>query len=257
MTGVPHLQELTDKFRDKGFEIVAVSSEDAALIQSKMIDGKKPTFGVVKADISKLYETRGIPHSWVLDAEGKCIYKGHPSGVTAEKVTEWVANLAPTKVDKELAKELSGAVKAFDKGEYGKAYNECKETAEAATDELVKADADYLMGLLNKHIKLTENKLERAKAAGDLPSQAAALDEGAAKFKGSEKGDTWGNEAKELKKSKEYKDCVAAQEALDKLKPKLEDMKPANARKDLEKIAKKYPETPAGKEAAELAKRYE
>lgn len=256
MTGVPHLQELTDKFRDKGFEIVAVSSEDAALIQSKMIDGKKPTFGVVKADISKLYETRGIPHSWVLDADGKCIYKGHPSGVTAEKVTEWVASLAPTKVDKELAKELNGAVKAFDKGEYGKSLNETKIVAESATDELVKADADYLMGLLNKHVNLTKNKVEGASAAGDRVAQVKALEEGAAKFKGSEIGGTWDTEAKELKKSKEYKDCNSAATDLEKLRPKLEDMKSANARKELEKIAKKYPETPAGKEAAELAKRY-
>ena len=37
---------------------------------------------------------------------------------------------------------------------------------------------------------------------------------------------------------------------------KLEDMRPSSARKKLEKIAEKYPDTPAGKEAAELAKRY-
>jgi hypothetical protein len=34
-------------------------------------------------------------------------------------------------------------------------------------------------------------------------------------------------------------------------------MKPSSAKKALEKLAKKYPETAAGKEAAELAKRYE
>ncbi|MCA8920133.1 MAG: hypothetical protein KDB32_13745, partial [Planctomycetes bacterium] len=67
---MPHLQELNDKYREKGFEILAVSKEDANLIQSKLIEGKSATYGVVKADIGNLYSTRGIPHCWVLDAEG-------------------------------------------------------------------------------------------------------------------------------------------------------------------------------------------
>ncbi|MCC7508417.1 MAG: hypothetical protein IT464_03465 [Planctomycetes bacterium] len=256
MAGVPHLQELNDKFRSKGFEIVAVSKEDAGTIQSKLIDAKKVTYGVVKADIGSLYATRGIPHCWVLDADGKCIFHGHPSNVTAANVEEWVKALAPTKVDKDLAKELSGAVKAFDKGEYGKALTDTKAVAAEATDELVKADAAYLEGLIQKHIDMDKAKIEKAAGAGDKVAQAKALDEAAAKFKGSEIGDTWASESKELKKSKEYKDCSKASEELEKLRPKIEDMAPKSARKALEKIADKYPDTPAGKEAAELAKRY-
>lgn len=256
MTGVPHLQELNDKFRSKGFEIVAVSKEDAGTIQSKLIDAKKVTYGVVKADIGSLYQTRGIPHCWVLDAEGKCLFHGHPSNVTAANVEEWVKELAPTKVDKDLAKELSSAVKAFDKGEYGKALTDTKAVAAEATDELVKADATYLEGLIQKHIDMSKGKIERAAGAGDKVAQAKELDEAAAKFKGSEIGETWAGESKELKKSKEYKDCAKAGEELEKLRPKIEDMAPKSARKALEKIAEKYPDTPAGKEAAELAKRY-
>ena len=133
MAGVPHLQELHDKFNDKGFEIVAVSNEDVGKIQTGLIDAKKVTYGVVRADIGSVYESRGIPHSWVLDAEGKCIYKGHPSGVKAEMVEEWVANLAPTKVGKELHKDLKGAVKSFEKGEIGKAQADVKEVAGAGS----------------------------------------------------------------------------------------------------------------------------
>ena len=257
MRGVPHLQELHDEFNSKGFEIVAVSNEDVGKIQSGLVDAKSVTYGVVRADIGSIYETRGIPHSWVLDADGKCIYKGHPSGVTAEKVTEWVADLAPTKVDKELHKDLRAAVKAFDKGEIGKAQAEAKEAAAATDDQTVKADAEYLQKLVDKHVKLYESKMAKAKETGDLATLGKTLEEGSEAFKGSELGDKWKGELKELEKSDEYKDTVDAQEELEKIKGKLEDMRPSSARKKLEKIAEKYPNTPAGKEAAELAKRYE
>ncbi|MBZ0136558.1 MAG: hypothetical protein K8I27_09315 [Planctomycetes bacterium] len=256
MSGVPHLQELHDKFNSKGFELVAVSSEDAGKIQSGLIDAKKVTYGVVRADISGTYETRGIPHSWVLDAEGKCIYKGHPSGVTAEKVAEWVANLAPTTVDKELHKDLKGAVKSFEKGEMGKSQAEISKAVEGTEDEAVKADAEYLQGLIKKHIDLYEAKMAKAEESGDLVTLGKTLTEASAAFKGSELGDKWAGELKELEKSDEYKDTVKAQDELDKIKDKLEDMRPSSARSKLEKIAEKYPNTPAGKEAAELAKRY-
>ena len=256
MAGVPHLQELHDKFNDKGFELVAVSNEDVGKIQSGMIDGKSATFGVVRADIGSIYESRGIPHSWVLDAEGKCIYKGHPSGVTNELVEGWVANLAPTKVDKELHKDLKGAVKSFDKGEIGKAQAETQKVADAAEDEAVKADAEHLQGLIKRHIDLYEGKMAKAKESGDLVALGKTLEKASEAFKGSELGDKWADELKELEKSDEYKDTTKAADELDKIRDKLEDMRPSSARKKLEKIAEKYPNTPAGKEAAELAKRF-
>lgn len=257
MAGVPHLQELHDEFNSKGFELVAVSNEDIGKIQSGLIDAKKVTYGVVRADVGSIYENRGIPHSWVLDADGKCIYKGHPSGVTAEKVREWVADLAPTKVDKELHKDLRSAVKAFDKGEIGKAQVEANEAEAAAEDEAAKADAEYLLKLVDKHVKLYEGKMAKAKETGDLVALGKTLTEASEAFKGSELGDKWEGELKELEKSDDYKNTVKAAEDLDKIRDKLEDMRPSSARKKLEKIAEKYPDTPAGKEAAELAKRFE
>lgn len=61
MRGVPHLNELNKKYRERGFEIVAVSSEAAGTIEDKMVKGASASFGVVKADIAALYQTNGIP----------------------------------------------------------------------------------------------------------------------------------------------------------------------------------------------------
>ena len=257
MAGVPHLQELSDEYRERGFEIVAVSKEDANLIQSKLVEAKSVTYGVVKADIGNLYQTRGIPHCWVLDAEGMLLFEGHPSGVTGDKVEGWIKDLAPTKVDKELAKELKGAVKSFEAGELGKALADAKKTAETVEDEAVKSDAKYLESLIQKHVDINTNKTSKLRESGNLVKLGQVLGEASEKFKGSEVGDAWKDELKTLEKSKEYKDTAKSQEELEKLRPKLEDMRASSARKALEKIADKYPETPAGKEAAELAKRYE
>lgn len=256
MAGVPHLQELHDKFNEKGFEIVAVSREAAGTIESKLITAKSATYGVVKADISQLYQTRGIPHCWVLDAEGKCIFEGHPNSVTEPMVEEWTKDFAPTKVDKELAKELKSGVKAFDAGDLGKALAEAK-AAQASEDDLVKADGVYLEALVQKHVDMYTGKMDAAKKSGDLVKLGKTLEEASTKFKGSEAGDKWEADLKELEKSDEYKNTVKASDELEKIRDKLKDMRSSSARKKLEKIAEKYPDTPAGKEAAELAKRYE
>ncbi|MCA8918070.1 MAG: hypothetical protein KDB68_09200 [Planctomycetes bacterium] len=255
MAGVPHLQELHNKFSDKGFAIVAVSKEDAGTIESKLIKAKEVTYGVVKADIGSIYQTRGIPHCWVLDADGKCIFEGHPSSVTEQSVEEWTKDIAPTKVDRELAKDLKNGVKAFEAGELGKALAEAKE-AQASEDELVKTDGAYLESLVKKHVDMYTGKMESAKKSGDLVKLGKTLEEASEKFKGSEQGDKWKDELKELEKSDAYKDTTKAADELEKIRDKLEDMRPSSARKKLEKIAEKYPDTPAGKEAAELAKRY-
>lgn len=257
MRGVPHLKELFTKYNSRGFELVAVSAETEDKIAGFVAGDKKPNYTVVRySKIGEEYSIKGWPSAWVLDAEGKVLWADHfIDKVTDEQWEKWLANLAPTKVDKELAKELNGAVKAFDKGEVGKAMAEGKKVAEVATDEAVKADCAYLEELCKKHVTLHENRI---KGAGeDKVARVKALEEAAAKLKGSEVGTNWDTEAKELKKSKEYKDCASSSEELAKLKPQLKDMKEATAKKKLEGIAKKYPDTPAGKEAAELAKSYE
>ena len=122
MSGVPHLNELNNKYRERGFEIVAVSSEAAGTIEEKMVKGAKATFGVVKAEIASLYQTRGIPHGWVLDAEGKCIWEGHPGQLNDAQIEEWIKDLAPGKITKEVSKQLKPAVEAYNKGQFGKAF---------------------------------------------------------------------------------------------------------------------------------------
>jgi hypothetical protein len=257
VAGVPHLKELQEKYNASGFEIVAVSDEAEGTLE-KFIKDKAITYGIVLSakKFAELYPSDGRPSSWVLDADGKVIWKGHPASLTNEMVAEWVKDLAPTRIDRSLAKELKDAVKAFDAGQYGKASTEAAKILGSAEDETVKADARHVQDFVQKHVTAYAAKMARLRDAGDLVGLGLLIDEAAAKFDGSDQGKAWSDEAKELRKSDSYKDTVKAGEELEKLRPKLEDMKPSRAHKALEKIAKKYPDTKAGKEAAELAERY-
>jgi len=253
MSGVPHLIELNNTFRERGFEILAVSKEDASLIESKLISAKKPTYGVVKADIGNLYQTRGIPHGWVLDPEGKCIWEGHPSSIKNETIEEWIKDLAPGKISREVVKEVKPAVDAYNKGQFGKAYEAVAEYLSAA-DEKTKADAEYVNGVIEKRKAAGEAKAKKFRDAGNLIKLVPVLEEEAKGWEGSEYGKTCGEEAKTVKASKEYKLCVKAADAWAKLEPKLPDLTDEKAAKALEKFIKDYAGTPEAKLAEEKLK---
>jgi hypothetical protein len=259
MRGVPHLKELFTKYHDRGFELVAVSNETEAKIDGFVTGTNKPNYTVVRySKIAEEYGVKGWPSAWVVDSEGKVLWADHfIDKVTDEQWETWLKDVAPAKVGREVAKELKGSVTAFNKGEYGKSLAELEKVASETQDEAVKADAEYVKGLLQRRIDGFTTKIAKADETGDLALKGQVLAKAAAQFEGSTQGETWATELKELEKSDAYKDTVKASEALEKLRPTLEDMKPSSAKKALEKIAKKYPETKAGKEAAELAKRYE
>lgn len=253
MAGVPHLIELNNTYRERGFEILAVSKEDAAVIESKLIKAKSPTYGVVKADIGSLYTTRGIPHGWVLDPEGKVIWEGHPNGIKNDMIEGWIKDLAPGKITREVQKQLKPAVDSYNKGQFGKAYNAVTEFL-AAEDEKVKADAEYVNGVIEKRKAAGEAKAAKLRDAGDLVKLVPVLEEEAKGWEGSEYGKACGEESKTVKASKEYKLCLKATDAWTKLEPKLKDLTDDKAAKALEKFIKDFPNTPQAKLAEEKLK---
>jgi hypothetical protein len=253
VAGVPHLNELNKSFREKGFEIVAVSDEAVGKIE-EFIKSKSPTYGIVNAkDVLKTYGGRGYPSAWVLDADGKCIWEGHPNNIKDEMVEEWVKGLAPGKITKEVQKQLKPAVDAYNKGQFGKAFEAVAEHL-TSEDEKVKADAEYVNGVIEKRKAAGEAKAKKFRDAGDLVKLLPVLEEEAKGWEGSEYGKTCGEEAKTVKASKEYKLCVKAADAWAKLEPKLVDLADDKAVKALEKFIKDYPNTPQAKLAEEKLK---
>ena len=77
---IPHLNELYDKYRDKGLEAVGVTDEDAATIGSFVKDNPikyHPAFDQ-GGKLAKHFGIRGIPHAMLVDKTGKIGWEGHP-----------------------------------------------------------------------------------------------------------------------------------------------------------------------------------
>ena len=83
-TSIPHLTELQEKFKDRGVNIIGVSNEELATVESfvkKMGDKMAYTVAIDAGATSKGYMGKygvgGIPHAFVVK-DGEVVWHGHP-----------------------------------------------------------------------------------------------------------------------------------------------------------------------------------
>lgn len=86
MQSIPHLNELNTKFGKKGFTIVGVTNEPSAKV-STFITEKSISYLIAIGDAPE-YRTNGIPHAWLVGADGKVAWEGHPSSLAEAKIEE-------------------------------------------------------------------------------------------------------------------------------------------------------------------------
>jgi predicted Zn-dependent protease len=248
---------VNEKYRDKGIEIIMATDIDKAPDLEKFIAEKKLKLGVARvADIYKLVKAQGYPTSYGIDVDGNCIWRGHPQGLNDALVDGWLKDLRAPKIPRKLNDALGAAVSAYDNGQYGGALNALEKLLKHK-DEKVKADAQYIADLLNGRMEMNKAAAKIYRDGGELEKLLALLETDAKDFSGLDYAKDCASEAKKTKSSKAYKECVEAREKLERLKPTLKDMKAADAVKALNKLTKEFPETPAGKHAAEMAKEFE
>lgn len=230
---------------------------DKAPDLEKFIAQKKLTLGVARVpDVYKLVKAQGYPTSYGIDVDGNCIWRGHPQQCNETLIAGWLKDMRQPKIPRKLHDAVNGAVTSYDSGQYGNAIAALEKLLKHK-DEKVKADAQYIADLLNGRLEMNKAAAKIYREGGDLERLVDLLEGDAKDFNGLDYAKDCASEAKKTKASKAYKECVEAREKLEKLKTGLKDMKPADAQKALGKIAKDYAETPAGKQAAELAKEYE
>ena len=73
---IPHLNQLAEKYGKKGLTIIGVTSEPVEKVKP-FIERMGMKY-LVAIGGAEQYTTRGIPHAWLVDARGKCVWKGHP-----------------------------------------------------------------------------------------------------------------------------------------------------------------------------------
>ena len=230
------------------------TDKDKAEALEKFIAEKSLHVGVAR--VANVYDTvkaSGYPTTYGIDVDGKVIWRGHPQNVNDALVQGWLKDMRKPRIPRKLPDALAGAVAAYDGGRYGAAL-EAAEKAQKDKNKDVQEGAAYLLNLLQGRMEMHKARAQGQRTRNELDRLVELLEGDATDFEGTDYAKDCGKEAKKLKDSKAYKDVIAAAKDLAELKPKLANMKPKDAKKALEGIARKYEETPAGKEASELLK---
>ncbi len=96
---IPHLTKLQAKYKDRNVVVVGVSSEDLDTVKNFVENaGDNMVYRVAVDDNEATWEAymeasgaRGIPHAFIIDKEGKIVWKGHPMDSNFEKMLEKLA----------------------------------------------------------------------------------------------------------------------------------------------------------------------
>lgn len=101
---IPHLNELHKKWASKGVVIVGLTDEHRAKVSQFM---KKLPMHYIVGTGSKdggRYGVNGIPHAFVVDPEGRVVWRGHPMGGLDQAIEEAYQN-APPKLKKKKSRK--------------------------------------------------------------------------------------------------------------------------------------------------------
>ncbi len=181
MRQVGHLKELTEKYYDKGFRIIAVSKEGTSLLESKMIKDKEANYWIASDPSGSTMKrfTRpgriGIPHAYLVDATGTVVSEGFPNDQQIENLLEAVFT---PELDRELNPALKSVVRTYGKGQIGKAWTAAAKFLENE-DRAISSDAAYVREKAEAYAKYAQGLVESSikgkdynTAYGDLAAMA-------------------------------------------------------------------------------------
>ncbi len=220
VAAIPHVQKLHDAYKDKGLVVIGHtdgSSRDLAnFIKSKQI----PYVISVGNDIGTGWGVNGIPHVFLVDAEGKVAWSGHPGSLDDALVAKLVKS----------AKPPGPPAPRFEKT--------------SAIPKVAKAEAMASAGKVGSAVKDLEKLATDSKKDDEVGAAKSAL----------EIISTWRTQQDaEIDKLKTAGDVFAAWKQADALASAYSGHDDAKAIKELAASLKKDPAYDAGKEYARLA----
>lgn len=94
---IPHLNELHEKYRERGLQIVGITNEDKPTVKAFL--KKLPINYHVAFDkggeLGKRLKVRGIPHAFLVNAEGKIVWHGHPMALREAEIEKVLPKPTP------------------------------------------------------------------------------------------------------------------------------------------------------------------
>lgn len=93
LTSIPHMNDLAEAMRDKPVQFIAITGNDSKLIERFVAKRRMAAWVGIDRNraTSKAYGVRGIPHTVLVDANGRIAAVTHPSQLHAENILNVVA----------------------------------------------------------------------------------------------------------------------------------------------------------------------
>jgi thiol-disulfide isomerase/thioredoxin len=87
---IPHMQELSEKYSQKGLQILSVTKEKPEVVKPFVKENNmKYTIGLdVQGKTMRTYGITAIPTAYLIGADGKVIWQGHPSELKENQIEE-------------------------------------------------------------------------------------------------------------------------------------------------------------------------
>lgn len=124
---VPHLNELQEKYGDKGLTVIGVTGEGKNETEKWVADkGAHYAYGYDKGGkISSFFGVRGIPHAVLIDPNGTVVWSGGPGGLSDSMIEQHLQGALELPLWKwpEQAKKARQAVQ---KRQFAKALEEAR-----------------------------------------------------------------------------------------------------------------------------------
>jgi hypothetical protein len=249
---VGHLNELHDKYFEKGLRVLAISDEPLNKIKAVMVDdlGARYWMGSDPGkETMAPFGGGGIPHAYLVDASGKVVADLHPGSLQDSQIEALLAKVFDPSLGRELHKSLAPLVKEYEKGAWGKAWSGAARY-EGNEDAALAADAAFLRErceAVAAHRKQLVEEAVAEKSYGDALDDLSAI---AKDFAGMEAAQWAGARQKELAADPAVAGEIKAWEAYSKAAEKEreaegKEKKLGQARNAYKAIVKKYPGTRA------------
>lgn len=273
---IPHLNEMHEKFKDRGVVFIGISDEDDSLV-APFINQMKMKYLVASGggETNRAFGVQGIPHAVLFDPTltAKWIGNPHPQADGAELEKQIENMLGSTPPSRSLGSGPDYNEKLFAsietsllKGNNAAAISLLRRVDRKSLDARDGHRARY-DGIVNRITPMAQADFDRgmsAVRAKQYTDALATLNRVAAEYKGLPIADKAAAELKRLDADPEVlkakrDEAIAgrADNMLKRAKAEAADGEDVLAYKRLKKLAKDFPSTPAATEAETLIKAYE
>lgn len=211
MRQLPHMNELHEKYAEKGLHIFTLYAQGHPVSQIEQLVAKHEiAYPIALEGVwFEKYPSPVLPMSWLIGADGK-IAAMSPS-IKDEAIEKELAKVKYAGLGKnEVAKEAEPAAKAFSEGKFAEAVKLATKVLDGEGPEAALKDAEYITLRVEARIRALNQRAEVAETLKDYATALAAWSALATTYTGCEDAAEAPERLKKLTENKDAQKELAA-----------------------------------------------